>query len=125
MQLSLLRSLRVLKLVTASFSFIISGNSFSQQAWTRVPVQDVSATRNILRSITGTSSADIWAAGHFEGISSGDLKNLLMHWDGTGWQTINGLDLSGTYNDLWDITAVTSNDIWAVGTYNDPGTSRS
>ena len=38
---------------------------------------------------------------------------------------MNGLDLSGTYNDLWDITVVSPSDIWAVGTYNEPGTSRS
>lgn len=100
-------------------------NSVSQQAWTRVPSPDPSASRNILSGISGTSSADVWGVGHFESDTDGAIRNYIMHWDGAGWQLFPGTDLGFNYNDLWDVTAITANDVWAAGTYNEPGTSRS
>ena len=111
--------------VAATIILFSSINSISQQAWTRVPSPDTSATRNLLGGISGTSSSDVWAVGHYELLTPGNERNLIMHWNGSGWQIFSGTDLSSTYNDLWDVAAITPNDVWAVGTYNDPGTSRS
>lgn len=113
------------KYAAVTIILLISTYSFSQQAWTRVPSPDTSATRNLLSGISGTSSSDVWAVGHYELLTPGNERNLIMHWNGNGWQLFNGTDLSSTYNDLWDVAALSANDVWAVGTYNDPGTSRS
>ena len=105
--------------------FINSLQAFSQQAWTRVPSPDPSETRNILSGISGTSSADVWVVGHFTSPGDNAIRNYIMHWDGDGWQIFPGTDAGFNYNDLWDVTAITENDVWAAGTYNVPGSSRS
>lgn len=102
-----------------------SFQSFSQQAWTRVPSPDPSTSRNILSGISGTSSTDVWGVGHYESNTDGAIRNYIMHWNGAGWQLFPGTDLGFNYNDLWDVTSITANDVWAAGTYNEPGTSRS
>lgn len=99
--------------------------SFSQQAWTRVPSPDPSTSRNILSGISGTSSTDVWGVGHYESNADGAIRNYIIHWNGAGWQLFPGTDLGFNYNDLWDVTSITANDVWAVGTYNEPGSSRS
>jgi hypothetical protein len=99
-------------------------NISAQQAWEQVPSPDQSETRNMLRGISGTSSMDVWTVGEFES-NAGDLNNLIMHWNGSDWQIYPGTDLGDSYNDLWDVSAIASNDVWAAGTYNVPGNSRS
>jgi len=113
------------KVATMLVTILISLNGFSQQAWTRVPSPNPSTTRNILSGISGTSSADVWAVGHYTSDADGAIRNYIIHWDGTGWQLSAGTDLGYNYNDLWDVAAITADDVWAAGTYNEPGTSRS
>src|SRR5687768_16397402 len=99
-------------------------NAYSQQSWIQVPSPDPSETRNLLRSVSGTSSLDVWTVGEYE-LIPGEFYNLIMHWNGSGWQIYPGLDLGFNYNILWGVTSITSSDVWACGTYNVPGTSRS
>jgi hypothetical protein len=96
----------------------------SQQAWNFVPTPDTSQTRNILFGIDGVSSSDLWVGGSFE-TTPGNLKNLLIHWNGLGWQHAVGTDLSSTYNEIRDMAAISSDNIWATGAYVEPGTTRS
>jgi len=123
---SFLRPCGLLSVFGAIIILLFSSlNTFSQQAWNQVPSPDASITRSMLRGISGTSSADVWAVGSFETPTPGYLKNLVMHWNGTGWQIIPGTDQSITFNDLWDVTAISENDVWAVGAQNEFATTRS
>ena len=95
----------------------------SQIGWVQVPTPDTSATRNMVRGITGTSSSDIWAVGSFEETPAGPPyyveKDLWLHWNGNGWQLFPPLNLSNTLDDLYDVEAISSTDVWAVGNYNE------
>lgn len=114
----------LLSINTILFSFSNYQNAYSQQAWEQVPSPDISETRNMLRGISGTSSSDVWTVGEYQ-TTSGDLKNLIMHWNGSEWQIYPGTDLGESYNVLWDVAAIAPNDVWIAGTYNVPGNSRS
>lgn len=104
---------------SASLSFVfISFSAFAQQTWSEVPAPDPSQTRNMLRDIGGTLSADVWTIGSYETNAPAIMKNLVMHWNGSSWTTYTGTDLSTTWNDLWGVTAITANNVWAVGSYN-------
>jgi hypothetical protein len=94
----------------------------AQTDWVQVPSPDVSATRNMLRGISGTSSSDIWTVGSYEELFNvtpyNKQNDLIMHWNGTGWFTYPPLNLSTTLDDLFDVEAIAPNNVWAVGIYN-------
>jgi hypothetical protein len=55
------------------------------------------------------------AVGYYARAGHGD-KSLAMHWDGTSWRTVATPNLASSH--LKAITAITSNDAWAVGDYS-------
>lgn len=68
-----------------------------------------------LETISGTASDDVWIGGTGDGI--GDSSAVLRHWTGHAWHpvgspadSLNGASVNG-------ISALTSTDTWAVGTY--------
>lgn len=67
-------------------------------AWTPKPLNP----RQMIRSIYGFNSKDVWAVG---------AAGQILHYDGTGWTTT----ASGTIQDLNGIWGASSNDLWAVG----------
>lgn len=91
-------------------------HSQAQQNWTQIPTPDPSTTRNLLRGISGTSTNDVWAVGHYNPTPS-DQMNLVIHWDGTGWQQYFPPDPDLNNNDLWDVAALAPNDVWIAGTH--------
>jgi hypothetical protein len=105
---------------------LISTQSFGQLGWTEVPTPNPSPTRNMVRGISGTSSADVWAVGSYEETLAGPPYNvqndLLLHWNGNSWQQSPALHLSTTLDDLFDVEAISTNNLWAVGNYNDVST---
>jgi hypothetical protein len=92
------------------------------QTWQQVPSPDASATRNMLRGISGTSSSDIWTVGSFEQILTvppyNKQNDLIMHWDGSMWFTYPPMNISTSLDDLFDVEAIAPNNVWAVGIYN-------
>src|SRR5207237_213125 len=49
----------------------------------------------------------------------GPARTLILHWDGNSnsWQVVPAPDVAGVNNQLRAITAVSRDDIWAVGSY--------
>src|SRR5207253_7101542 len=62
------------------------------------------------------SATDVWAVG-FYGPFSGPTHTLVEHWDGTSWSVVPSPDPSASGSILYGITAVSANDVWAVGDY--------
>lgn len=93
------------------------------KGWSIIGVPDLKTVTSQLFSISAVSANDIWAAGT---LSSSDSPNstarpwsrpLIEHWDGKQWHessTPNGLD-----NSFTSITAITSSDVWAIGSTNE------
>src|SRR6266496_3053776 len=71
-----------------------------------------------LNGVAAIASNDIWAVGHGGDPGSIPLTTLTEHWNGTGWSIIPSPS-PGTYNGnvLNAISAVATNDVWAVGWY--------
>jgi hypothetical protein len=96
------------------------GTSWTQQA---APNPDSSAT---LTAVAAVSPTDAWALGSYGYSTSAPsaqwFNALAEHWDGSSWQQVaiptppgaSGVHISGT-------AAVSSTDIWAVGSWADFG----
>ena len=106
-----------IKYFTCIIFVLITALSFGQQGWMEVPTPDPGESRNMLRDIGGTSSNDVWTVGNYES-TPGNTKNLVLHWNGSDWQMYSGTDKSNSWNDLWGVTAIATNDVWAVGSEN-------
>lgn len=60
------------------------------------------------------SASDVWAVGSYLG-SRGVRQTLIERWDGTAWSIVPSPNLGMDNNDLYGVTAVAPNDVWAVG----------
>lgn len=75
----------------------------------------------ILSAVTALSSTDVWAVGY--DVFYGGQQSLALHWDGTAWSVIPTPTITqGLGNPADDalnsITAISSHDIWAAGSFN-------
>jgi hypothetical protein len=70
-----------------------------------------------LTAISAIDSDDIWAVG---GGHDGDYVDFsyIVHWDGQQWQYVPG-PTAGWYHRLYDVQAVSSSEVYAVGDYQD------
>ena len=89
--------------------------------WTtfRAPLQHVSDVLATINGLATISSNDIWAVGSYDpgpGIyPSGKNRTLTTHWDGEKWNTIPSPSPDNSNASLEGVTALSSNDAWAVG----------
>jgi hypothetical protein len=68
-----------------------------------------------LDGIAAVSPNDIWAAGWFVDNAFGGIpRTLIEHWDGSSWTIVASPNATGP-NSLHSVTAVSANDVWAVG----------
>ncbi|BCJ45987.1 hypothetical protein GCM10010168_49350 [Actinoplanes ianthinogenes] len=88
-------------------------------AWTQVTAPDPGTSGNTLESVAGTAANDLWAVGYYSNTGEkGVLAHpLAAHWNGTAW-TETELPASGTGTFLHGVTALSANDVWAVGSKN-------
>jgi hypothetical protein len=64
--------------------------------------------------VTTVSAHDVWIAG----VSSTGTQAFLAHWDGQNW-TPSSVTGPGLYsNELVSIAAVSSREVWAVGSFS-------
>ncbi len=83
-------------------------------AWSSVPFPQPNADV-FLRGLAATSSSDVWAVGYQQwAYGEGYLDApISYHWDGTSWSLIP--NAGTTYEYFFAVTAIASNDVWAVG----------
>lgn len=73
---------------------------------------------NALNGISVVSASDIWAVGFQAGKTKN--KTLTEHWNGTSWTIVPSPNVPGgpPGNQLDAVSAISTNDVWAVGEYN-------
>jgi hypothetical protein len=102
-------------------------------AWTIVPTPNPapnpSTTKVSLEAVSAIASNDVWAVGRKEEQDAGGYvggRVLAMHWDGFQWTDRNApwpVDRDGSVftgasgEQLYDVAALASNDVWMVGRY--------
>lgn len=72
---------------------------------------------NELRGVAAISANDAWAVG-FRGGTKNEtpIETFILHWNGTSWIQVESPNVPGGANQLFGITVISANDIWAVGT---------
>lgn len=68
----------------------------------------------LLQSVDALTSNDVWAVG-YSGDNNGNRQTLIEHWDGATWSIVPSPNPGTLQNELYDVEAVSANDVWAVG----------
>src|SRR5450759_2558898 len=82
--------------------------------WKTVAHPNPSTTSNFLYHVVALSGSDVWAVGRYTDSNFNQLT-LIEHWNGTTWKVVASPNPSARFNTLSSITAISANDIWAVG----------
>ncbi len=93
--------------------------------WVRVPSPNAAADATFLGGISGVAADDVWSVGWFRNSHPSDYDEFpfALHWDGRQWnqeaipEPPVGLDHKTR---LYDVTAVSASEVWAVGNYIPP-----
>jgi hypothetical protein len=89
------------------------------RAWSRIPAPSV-ATGTTLLGVTALSPTDAWAVGQYS--NAAGVQPLIEHWNGKSWATVS-ISVPANYrtgDTLASVAAHGANDIWAVGSYQEP-----
>lgn len=71
---------------------------------------------NTLAGVAIVSENDVWAVGQKREQAGCRLCALIEHWDGDAWSVITS-PITGTTSHLRDVAAISTSDVWAVGSY--------
>jgi hypothetical protein len=95
------------------------------KAWKRVPSQNPggSTNDNFLEGVSVDSPSDAWAVGYYSAAAD---QTLIEHWNGKTWKKVKSLNPGGSANNdsLQGVAALSSNDVWAVGHFNNGTANR-
>ncbi len=85
-------------------------------AWSIVPSPNKGPFPNALSDVAAIAPDDIWAVGTWF-TKAFDDRTLTLHWDGTAWTRVPSPNAgpAAAANDLVSVSAVTTDDVWAVG----------
>jgi hypothetical protein len=88
---------------------------YNGTAWTAVPTPSPGTRTNYLTAVDGVSGNDVWAAGYSLNLPYGNRfrQSMMLHWNGSTWTQVASPNSDSTY--LYDVSAVSSTDVWAVG----------
>jgi hypothetical protein len=87
---------------------------FGGTRWSVVNNPQPGALRDMLFSASALSPSNVWVAGDKEG-TDGRFETLVEHWNGSRWSVTPTPNPGTTGNHLYGISAVASDDVWAVG----------
>src|SRR2546422_942175 len=96
---------------------------FEGHAWAVIPSPNAGQGFNVLTGVVAVAPNDAWAVGYFteQANSTRPAKTLVEHWDGTSWTIVPspnvGPHTEFQSNQLYGITAVSANDVWAFGSF--------
>ncbi|MGA7733480.1 MAG: S-layer homology domain-containing protein [Chloroflexia bacterium] len=84
--------------------------------WETVPSPNVGPDplNNQLRGVSALAPDDVWAVGYFYGLLYVP-HTLVQHWDGNQWSIVPSPDGDSGANYLNGVSALASDDVWAVG----------
>jgi hypothetical protein len=72
-----------------------------------------------LNGVSGLAKDDVWAVGYWQPVKKTDaaFHTLTEHWDGIVWSVVPSPTVGTQSNTLTAVSAVSPNDVWAVGYY--------
>jgi hypothetical protein len=84
--------------------------------WKIIPGQNPGIS-SALRSVAAVSQNDVWAVGYYVDQQNHASYGLIEHWNGKQWKVIPSPNPTAAYISLSAVTAISANDVWAVGDY--------
>jgi uncharacterized membrane protein len=96
---------------------------FNGTAWRVVPSLSSGLGFNVLEGVKALAPNNVWAVGYYtkDVNSTRPALTLIEHYDGTSWKIVPSPNVgpNSVYqsNQLYGITAVSANDVWAFGSY--------
>jgi hypothetical protein len=69
-----------------------------------------------LFAVDAIATGDVWAAGYM--VNTGVFQTLTFHWDGSAWTQVPSVNPGLSFNFLYGLFALASNNVWAVGRGN-------
>jgi hypothetical protein len=84
-------------------------------AWAVVAMPTLPDGSNILTGVTALSSDDVWAVGYDYEVPSGNIRTLVMHWDGTAWSRVDSPNAPDASSVLHGVAPDGTGGLWAVG----------
>lgn len=87
--------------------------------WSVVKSPNPASGGDELFSVAAVSVNNIWAAGFMaKNTANGPVdQTLVEHWNGTQWSVVKSPNPGSQSSQLTGVTAVSANDVWAVGFY--------
>ena len=86
-------------------------------SWSVVPSLDPGSYFDSLGEVVAISTSDVWTVGE-ESSTSAPEQMLIEHWNGTSWSVVpSPSPAESSFSSLSGVTAISSSDVWAVGTY--------
>jgi hypothetical protein len=82
--------------------------------WNVVPSPNTGHPHNYFYGVAAITSGDVWAVGGHGNLTT-HAQQLIQHWDGQNWTVATTPVLPTIYNELLAVSAVSTNDVWAVG----------
>lgn len=108
-----------------SFNYLTLIEHWNGTAWSIVLSPNPSTYNNVLNAISVRSANDIWAVGVYAHTTpsgtTGDT--LIIHWNGSVWSVVSSPNVTGS-NELYAVSAASTNNVWAVGEYYDSTNSK-
>jgi hypothetical protein len=89
-------------------------------AWSIIPSPNTGNGANQLYGIAAISSHDAWAVGFYSDLNGAPLI-LTEHWNGAAWSIVPAGNPGYSYNTLRAVVAISSNSVWAAGTFTNQG----
>lgn len=86
------------------------------EQWSIIPSPNPGGSLNQLWGVTAISTNDVWAVGYYYD-DEGTEQTMTLHWDGQMWSVVPSPNVGSRENLLKGVTALTSNNVWAVGYY--------
>jgi hypothetical protein len=80
---------------------------------------NASTVDNELRGVEVVSANDVWAVGYYLDTNLDFSRTLIMRWNGQTWSIVTSPNVGSSDNYLYGVTAISANDVWAVGYYAD------
>jgi hypothetical protein len=79
-----------------------------------IPGPSPGARQNILYGVSAISDNDVWAVGGDQD-ANGLWHTLTEHWDGSTWKVVPSADAGAGGNQLFAVTAASTNSVYATG----------
>jgi hypothetical protein len=92
-------------------------------SWSVIPSPVVQGGSGF-EAVAALSSTDIWAVGYRAGGMpdfSTTTGTMAAHWNGSSWTEVPSPNIGDRRNELDAVAAISTNDVWAVGTWRNIG----